>query len=166
MQEMKEMWVQSLGQEDPLEESLATHSRILAWSCLENPRRQRSLAGYFPEGRRELDIAERLSTYIITPNQDENEARAKQRKTEAPKAMTRRLAGDRFLRVTLCYWLRSPELKVRADLVSTQRGHCEQSLPPPKSTGLTLERVFRSRGELEEHVTCNWIIDSLDGQAT
>ena len=25
------MWVQSLGQEDPLEEGMATHSRILAW---------------------------------------------------------------------------------------------------------------------------------------
>ena len=25
------MWVQSLGQEDPLEEGTATHSSILAW---------------------------------------------------------------------------------------------------------------------------------------
>ena len=31
MQEMLEMWVQSLGQEDPLEEGMATHSIILAW---------------------------------------------------------------------------------------------------------------------------------------
>ena len=28
--EMQEMWVPSLGQEDPLEEGVATHSRILA----------------------------------------------------------------------------------------------------------------------------------------
>ena len=28
---MQEMWVQSLGEEDPLEEGMATHSRILAW---------------------------------------------------------------------------------------------------------------------------------------
>ena len=28
---MQEMQVQSLGQEDPLEEEMATHSRILAW---------------------------------------------------------------------------------------------------------------------------------------
>ena len=98
MQEMKEKWVQSLGQEDPLEESLATHSRILAWICLENPRRQRSLAGYIPEGRRESDITERLSTCIITPpNQDENAARAKQRKTEAPMIMTRRLSRRQTL---------------------------------------------------------------------
>ena len=31
MQEMKDMWVQSLGWEDPLEKGMATHSRILAW---------------------------------------------------------------------------------------------------------------------------------------
>ena len=28
---MWETWVQSLGWEDPLEEEMATHSRILAW---------------------------------------------------------------------------------------------------------------------------------------
>ena len=28
---MKEMWVGSLGLEDPLEEGIATHSSILAW---------------------------------------------------------------------------------------------------------------------------------------
>ena len=31
MQETEEMWVQSLGWEDPLEEEMATHSSILAW---------------------------------------------------------------------------------------------------------------------------------------
>ena len=31
MQEMQETWVQSLGQEDSLEEGMATHSSILAW---------------------------------------------------------------------------------------------------------------------------------------
>ena len=31
VQETQEMWVQSLGQEDPLEEEVATHSSILAW---------------------------------------------------------------------------------------------------------------------------------------
>ena len=28
---MQETWVRSLGQEDPLEESMASHSSILAW---------------------------------------------------------------------------------------------------------------------------------------
>jgi len=28
---MQEIWVRSLGQEDPLEEEVATHSSILAW---------------------------------------------------------------------------------------------------------------------------------------
>ena len=31
MQEMHELWVQSLGLEDPLEKEMATHSSILAW---------------------------------------------------------------------------------------------------------------------------------------
>ena len=31
MQEMEETWNQSLGQEDPLEEGMATLSHILAW---------------------------------------------------------------------------------------------------------------------------------------
>ena len=31
MQKNKEVWVRSLGQEDPLEEEMATHSSILAW---------------------------------------------------------------------------------------------------------------------------------------
>ena len=34
MQEMKERRVQSLGWEDPLEESMATHSSINAWKIL------------------------------------------------------------------------------------------------------------------------------------
>ena len=29
--EMQEIWVQSLGQEDPLEKEMTTHSSILAW---------------------------------------------------------------------------------------------------------------------------------------
>ena len=28
---MQETWVQSLGQEDPLENGMATHSSVLAW---------------------------------------------------------------------------------------------------------------------------------------
>ena len=28
---MRETWVQSLGQKDPLEKGMATHSSILAW---------------------------------------------------------------------------------------------------------------------------------------
>ena len=49
---MQEMWVQSLGQEDPLEKEMATHSGILAWEILwtEEP------AGlYSPQGRKESD---------------------------------------------------------------------------------------------------------------
>ena len=31
MQETQETWVQSLGQEDPLEKEMTTHASILAW---------------------------------------------------------------------------------------------------------------------------------------
>ena len=31
MQEIQEAWVRFLGQEDPLEEGMASHSSILAW---------------------------------------------------------------------------------------------------------------------------------------
>ena len=31
MKKPQEMWVQSLGQEDVLEEGMATHSGVLAW---------------------------------------------------------------------------------------------------------------------------------------
>ena len=48
MQETQEMQVQTLGQEDPLEEKIATHSTILAWKFHE----QMSLAGYGPWGRK------------------------------------------------------------------------------------------------------------------
>ena len=39
-----EIWVQSLGQEDPLEKGMATHSSILAWRILwtEEPGRLQS----------------------------------------------------------------------------------------------------------------------------
>ena len=40
------MWVQSLGQEDPLEEEMATHSSVLAGKS----HGQRSLAGYSLRG--------------------------------------------------------------------------------------------------------------------
>ena len=52
---MQETWVQSLGQEDPLKEVMATHSSIFA---LENPHGQRSLLGYSPLGSTESDTTE------------------------------------------------------------------------------------------------------------
>ena len=42
MQETQETWVQSLGQEEPLEKEMATHSSILPGEF----HGQRSLAGY------------------------------------------------------------------------------------------------------------------------
>ena len=52
------MWVRSLGREGPLEESMATHSRILAWSNLlpGESHGQRCLVGCNPWGHRESDM--------------------------------------------------------------------------------------------------------------
>ena len=55
MQETQETWVQTLGQEYPLEEEMATHSSVLAW---EKSYGQRSLVGYNPWGLKELDMTE------------------------------------------------------------------------------------------------------------
>ena len=43
MQEMQEMEVRSLGQEDPLEEEMATHPVFLHGESLENPGRLQSI---------------------------------------------------------------------------------------------------------------------------
>ena len=53
---MQETWVQCLGQEDPLEKEMATHSSILPGES----HGQRSLVGYSPRGRKESDMTERL----------------------------------------------------------------------------------------------------------
>ena len=53
---MQETWVQSLDWEDLLEKEMATHSSILAWKIPW----VRSLVGYSPWGRKELDTTERL----------------------------------------------------------------------------------------------------------
>ena len=50
---MQEMWVQSLGWEDPLEEEMATHSSILT----RKSHGQRRLA----RGLKELDMTEQLN---------------------------------------------------------------------------------------------------------
>ena len=47
---MREIWVRSLGLEEPLEKGKATHSSILAWRIL-----------YSPWGFTELDTNEQLS---------------------------------------------------------------------------------------------------------
>ena len=49
-------WVRSLGQEDPLEKGMATHSRFLPGES----HGQGNLAGYSPWDRKELDTTEQL----------------------------------------------------------------------------------------------------------
>ena len=62
MKEIQETRVRSLNQEDPLEEEMATYYSILVGKS----HRQRSLAGYSPWGRKELDMTEWLNTHTHT----------------------------------------------------------------------------------------------------
>ena len=58
---MWETWVQSLGQEDPLEKEMATHSSILAWRT---PWTE-ELGGLQSTGRKESDTTERLHFHFL-----------------------------------------------------------------------------------------------------
>ena len=53
---MQETWVRPLGQEDPLEKEMATHSSIHAWKILWT----KELVGYSPWGRKESDATKWL----------------------------------------------------------------------------------------------------------
>ena len=53
---MQETRVQSLGQEDPLEKEMATHSSTIAGKS----HGQKGLVGYIPWGHKESDTTERL----------------------------------------------------------------------------------------------------------
>ena len=67
-----EIWIRSLGWEDILEKGMATHFSILAWRIP----RDRSLAGYSPQGHKELNMTERAlklsvpttEPIILSPN--------------------------------------------------------------------------------------------------
>ena len=52
---MWETWIRSLGQEDPLQKGMATHSSIFD---LEIPTGQRTVLGYSPWGHKELDMTQ------------------------------------------------------------------------------------------------------------
>ena len=58
---MRETWVWLLGQEDPLEKGMATHSYILVWR---NPQTETdSLVGYSPRGQKGSNTTEGLHNW-------------------------------------------------------------------------------------------------------
>ena len=76
---MQETWVRSLGQEDPLDMGMATHT-VLPGEF----HGQGSLAGYSPWGRKELDMTEQstlslfIQLIIIVTNFSEDSLKVKQ----------------------------------------------------------------------------------------
>ena len=65
---MQEAGAQSLDQEDPLNEEIATHSSILAWRFL-----RRSLAGYSPWGYKESDTTGRRTLSLFTRHTEQKQ---------------------------------------------------------------------------------------------
>ena len=65
MQELQEMWVRSLGWEDPLEKEMATYSSSLAWRIpwTEEPRGLQSMG---LQSRTQLSMHTRLATICNT----------------------------------------------------------------------------------------------------
>ena len=66
---MREMRVQSLGQEDPLEKTMACHFSAFAWRIPMDRG-----AWHYPWGQKELDTTEQLSTHterMITKGHEE-----------------------------------------------------------------------------------------------
>ena len=57
---MPETWLQSLGQEDPLEKEIPTPVFLPG-----EPHGRRSLVGYSPWGRKESDTTERLHFHFL-----------------------------------------------------------------------------------------------------
>ena len=57
---VQETWVQSLGQEDPLEKEMATHSSILAWRI---PRTEEP--GGLQSMGLQRDMTERRTLYLV-----------------------------------------------------------------------------------------------------
>ena len=52
---IQEIWVQSLGREDPLEKEMATHSSILAWKI---PWTEEPGGMYHPWGQKETKLSD------------------------------------------------------------------------------------------------------------
>ena len=67
MQETRETWVRSLGQEDPLEKEMATHSGVFAWKIpwAEEPGGLQSMGPQRVRNDRELSTAKAKKSMIL-----------------------------------------------------------------------------------------------------
>ena len=67
MQETQETWVRSLGQEDPLEKEMATHSGVFAWKIpwAEEPGGLQSMGPQRVRNDRELSTAKAKKSMIL-----------------------------------------------------------------------------------------------------
>ena len=84
-------WVRSLGQEDPLEEGMATHSSIL-------PGESQGLVGYRPYVHKESDATKHARALFYLIQMKEKKERRKERETE--RRVTRKRVTSKRKRVT------------------------------------------------------------------
>ena len=130
MQEMQEMWVLSLGWEDPLEEEMATQSGILAWKIprTEDPVRLWSW------GCKEGDRTECAHTYTHTHTHSHTHiSKSSSRKEKKIRSILR----DEICRVSQSSW---KNLVVKPDSKGVKG--------PQKRSWEAHRRVQRSRGKV------------------
>ena len=104
---MQETRVLSLGQEDPLEEEMATHSSILAW---EIPWTQEPGGIASRESHRSLDIRERKRETAATAREESARACPHSRGGLTPlggKRMQNSLMRDYYLQLISIFFMKS-----------------------------------------------------------
>ena len=82
---MQQTWVQSLGQEDPVEEEMVTHSSILTWGI---PQTEKAFGLYSPWGHKKLNMTE----WLNNNNNNKNHCEGKRREI-VPARTARPTAG-------------------------------------------------------------------------
>ena len=97
---MQEVWVQSLGREDPLEKEMATHSSILAWRI---PSTERSLVDCSPWGCKESDMTQQTSKLSKTKKISEFLRRHKRPQTAKALEKEKWIWRDQYPRLQIYY---------------------------------------------------------------
>ena len=109
---MQQTWVQSLGQEDSVEEEMVTHSSILTWGI---PQTEKAFGLYSPWGHKKLNMTE----WLNNNNNNKNHWEGKRREI-VPARTARPTAGK------LPPLRTSPEILSKKKLIALEPGilHC------------------------------------------
>ena len=123
MQEIQETQVQSLGQEDPLEDEMATHSSILAWRI---PWKEE------PGGLQHVGLVAKSQTWLRTAPRKNNESKNTRKLAWVPYEKCQNLISLKDSDWYGTNWVRQPEI-YRVTPNETQqpwRTYLQPWLPP------------------------------------